>query len=294
MSRTRLAAALLAAGALGASAAPAPSSASRRVAFHRLYQTTTDTAALVERLAADLEATREMNAAEAAPFLLASTQAVLADFPDMPLGYGSLLEGARVVASRFEHPGRVRAILAHVMHRLVEAPEAFAVPAEEVFPRVLRVVLRRIAMPVFDHAAAVVALEASLADLSTRQELLPSSLHGQAFANLSQVAAESEEHPGAIRLALVRGMASLGPEFPEPGRVAYLRAALVTAGANAPVDLAHHALETFAARSEGSALPAADQQRLLDALAEAADVDDPAAAVAVMRAAFEELVGSPS
>jgi hypothetical protein len=289
MSRTRIAAALLALGAIAVSGAPS-SAAQRRVNFHRLHQTAQDQDALVERLAADLDATREMNAAEAAPFLLAATQAVLADFPDMPLGYRALLESGRVVASRFEHPVRVRALLAQAMGRIVEAPEAFAADADEVYPRVLRVVLRRFNLPVFDHATAVVAIEASLTDLSTRETLLPSALHGLAFANMAQAAAESDAHPGAIRLALTRGVASLGPEFPEPGRLAYLRAALVASGANAPVYLAHLLLEFFAAQAEGSDLPAADQDRLLDALAEAADIPDPAAAVAVMRAAFEELV----
>lgn len=289
MSRTRYVAALLALGAVGAVAAPDPSLARHRVTFHRLYQTTSDLAALVERLAADLEATREMSAAEAAPFLLAATQATLADFPEMPLGFRSLLAGARVVASRFDHPVRIRAVLAQVMHRLAESPEAFAGPSEEAFPRVLRVVLRRFSLPVFDHSAAVIAIDASLTDLSTRDALLPSSLHGLALANLSRVAAESEAHPGAVRLALVRGTASLGPEFPEPGRLAYLRSALVASGANAPVELAHQVLEVFAGHAGDSDLPAHDQQRLIDALSQAADLE-PAAAVALMRAAFEELV----
>lgn len=290
MSRTTIAATLLAIGVATAAAAP---NAAHRVNFHRLHATSTDQDALVERLASDLDATREMNAAEAAPFLQAAAEGALADFPDMPLGFHALLDGARVVAARFEHPVRIRALLAHVMFRLVEAPEAFAGPADEAFPRVLRVTLRRFSLPVFDHATAVVAIDASLADLATRSDLLPSALHGLALANLGQVAAESDQHPGAVRLALVRGTASLGPEFPEPGRQAYLRAALVASGGNAPVHLSHLVLEFFADHAEGSDLPEADQLRLLDALGEAADLE-PAAAVAVMRAAFEELVTAQS
>lgn len=282
----------LVAALLATSAGAAPSALLRRAHFHRLHATATDAGAIADRLAADLDATREMNAAEAAPFLVAAAQAVLADFPEMPVGYRALLEGSLAVSARFEHPVPVRALLAQGMGRIAEAPEAFAAPAAEVFPRVHRVVMRRFHLPVFDHAQAVVVIQASLADLAGRDELLPSALHGLAFANLAQVAAESDAHPAAIRLAVSRGAAALGPEFPEPGRLAYLRTALVTSGANAPVELAHLTLEFFAAHAEGSELPEADQLRLLDALAEAADVPDPAASVAVMRAAFEELLAA--
>ena len=288
MSRVLPSLALLA--LVAAAAVAGPRDAQRRVSFHRLHQASFDQDALVERLASDLDATREMDADEAAPVLTAAVEAALADFPDMPVGYRALLDGARVVAPRFEKSWRVRAVLAQVMSRIVEAPDAFAGPADEAFPRVLRVTMRRFSLPVFDHAAALLAIEASLADLASRDDLLPSSLHGLALSNLAMVAAESDAHPAAIRLAVVRGTSSLGPEFPEAGRLAYLRAALVTTGGNAPVPLSHLALEFFAGHAEGSELPEADQLRLLDALGEAADLPDPAAAVAVMRAAFEELL----
>lgn len=272
----------------------AASDAARQLAFARLHGAEAVVQPVVERMSADLTAALALPAQEAGAFLTARTAATLADFPGMPSGFRAMLGAGLRAAGMLTNVFHVRTVLVWTHSSLIEASLPWADEGPGIFGRLARAINRRALLPNFDHEAKLAVLRAGLIDLPEHTAILPSALHAAALDALEGSAGDGV--PAAAVLVISRGVGALVVEQPESGRNAFLRVGLVATGENTTPAFARATLVRFASIGAGcNPMPEVDRARLKTALGVAAAMDDDAAAVAVLRGAFElMLAANPS
>lgn len=264
--------------------------AAQRAAFRQLHGLAADLPTIVARLEADLAEGLEVPAEEGAAFLRARAAQALYDFPEMPPGFEAMLSGAAEASASVEHFFRSRAVMLQTYSRLTERPEAWAEVSPALFPRVLRMTIRRSILPGMNHAERFAVLASGLKVLSDLCLPGSSTLECLALRGLVEGTSIQGVHPAAARLTLVEGAASLFPVEGRTNRQAFLLAGVAAVKDNTPAPLARSVLARLAdLGATTSALGEADRMQLQAALTIANAVPSDERAVQILRAAFEGL-----